>query len=113
MHESYVSLKLRLALTSLGAEAWKCSDRFHASRPDLLVFHNGKTIAVEAKIHPNKPTPLQDLTLNTLAYQKIDAYVLTYHKLDDEYILAKKLDSLSQRFKDIKAVAQWLLKPLS
>lgn len=108
MNESSVSAKLRVALVSLGAVVWKLSDRFHASRPDLLIFNAGKCIVAEVKIHPNKPTKLQEFTLTELYNVNIPTYVITYFPNSKSY-LVNSYKSGPTSFTDIRGVTQWLL----
>lgn len=113
MTEATVSRKLREALSSLGAVAWKVSDRFHASRPDLIVAWEGRFIAIEVKIEPNEPTGLQRLTLNDLVYVEAEVYVAYYHKTTKWIALTHLNYGHTCSFQDIKEAAKWLLRPLS
>lgn len=113
MNESYVSRKLRLALVSLGAVCWKTSDRFHASRPDLLLFKDGQCVAIEMKIHPNEPTALQELTLSELSAAGIMTYVIQYnidhHIKDLCYVMDFNTKIRYVQTNGIKELAKWLL----
>lgn len=110
MKEASVSTKLREALASLGAVAWKVSDRFHASRPDLLVLHNIVTIYVEVKVHPNNVTPAQQHTLDDLANHGAPCYVGTYFPNSKTFIFADMRGTSSMPFFKMKEAAAWLLK---
>lgn len=108
MTESNVSTKLREALASLGAVVWKVSDRFHASRPDLLFFYNGVCGAIEVKVHPNKITKLQEHTLNDLYNQSIPTYVLTYFPMSKTILITMFNYGGPPAFHSIKEAAKWL-----
>ena len=86
MNEAYVTTKLKEALIDEGFEVWKVSDRFNASRPDLLMFREGMTVAIEVKIFPNKTTLLQDKTLSILTSKKIPSFIVTYNIKTKEFI---------------------------
>lgn len=114
MTEADVSKKLREALASLGAVAWKMSDRFHASRPDLLVFKDERgAIAIETKIFPNLPTALQKWTLVELMNAGVYTVVATYDKKSKELRITDIKHGTSVWFRDIKESAQWLLRQRS
>jgi hypothetical protein len=110
MTEADVSAKLRKALVSLGCVAWKVSDRFHASRPDLVACHNGRFIAIETKIYPNKPTTLQAFTLAELVAVCAIVYVVSYDKLSKALILTEVSTKDTTSFTDIRKAAQWVLR---
>lgn len=110
MTEANVSAKLRVALTELGAVAWKVSDRFHASRPDLVVCHQGRFIAIETKMAPNSPTEAQTFTLTELLQAGAQAYVATYSRRDKTLVLMSMYDGSFTSFKTIKEAAVWLLQ---
>lgn len=118
MNESDVSRKIREELVAGGAMALKLSDRFHASRPDILFVYQGVTGYIETKMHPEKPTPLQELTLQDLADHGAPTYVLWYVKKTKDYkVLAVKqtetFDDKQQEvtsFADHRKLVEWLLK---
>lgn len=109
MLESNVTKKLRDALVSLEAVVWKISDRFHASRPDLVVFYNGQCSFLEMKVHPGKLTSLQEHTLQELAKKDIPAYQGTYYPKTKLIEICRFNDQLSYSG-SIKECASWLLK---
>ncbi len=112
MLESAISTKLRKEMEALGAVVWKVSDRFHASRPDLLVFYDGRCMAIEVKVHPNKPTKLQEHTLIDLFNAGINAYVATYYPLTKTLLITYTNTLVGPTpFFDIRKAAQWLLQP--
>lgn len=113
MTEAKVSAKLKDELIKLGAIAWKLSDRFHASRPDLLVIHNGRFSAIETKIRPNKPTALQKLTLDELSKAGTATYIASYHKQIKRLSLLHRENGHEINFKSFAEAAQWLLRPNS
>jgi len=114
MTEAQVSKKLRDALNELpNTVCWKISDRFNASRPDLIICHAGEFLAIETKVHPNRLTPLQQLTLDTLRKAGADTYVATYHKGTKLLSLLHEEYGHQITFKDIKDAALWLLRPRS
>lgn len=111
MTEADVSTKLRKSLSRFGAVAWKASDRFHASRPDVLVCFIGRFIAIETKIHPNQPTAMQKYTLLELAYAGADVYVASYKKHTKEltlYPIGVETDGFESQ--DFDEVAKWVLR---
>lgn len=110
MIETDVSRKLREALVSVGAVAWKTSDRFHAARPDLLVWYDGRSFAIEVKIHPNKPTDLQAHVLQELQGAGVTCYVATYTKISKTLTLLDLKTSEPAVFKDIRSAVQWVLR---
>lgn len=113
MNEAAVSTKLRKELENIGALVWKMSDRFHASRPDLLILHNIVTIYVEVKVHPNSLTPLQSLTLNELNNKGAPCYVGFYYPSSKSFIFTNIRGTCSMPFFSMKEAAQWLLKQSS
>jgi hypothetical protein len=113
MTEADVSAKLRVALCEFGAVAWKVSDRFHASRPDLVICHQGRFIAIETKMAPNSPTAAQTFTLTELVGAGAQVYVATYDKRDKTLAILSMYSGSLTSFKTIKEAAQWLLKQSS
>jgi hypothetical protein len=110
VNESLVSRKLRIALNEEGAVCWKMSDRFHAARPDLIACFLGQFIAIETKIHPNKPTLLQAHELNTLVFVDAWCYVVTYHPVKKLLVAEQLLSGDSVVSQDYKEIARWILK---
>lgn len=110
MNEASVSRKLREAAVSLGAVCWKTSDRFHASRPDLMVFYNGRNIPIEVKVYPNKLTPLQELTLTELYNVGLRVFVATYYPFNKTLLLTEFNYGGPPAFTNLKEAAAWLLK---
>lgn len=110
MTEADVSRKLREVLSTFGAVAWKISDRFHASRPDLVVCHLGRFITIETKIYPNKPTALQEHTMTELNNAEAYVVVATYNKESKWLTLLDYGTGHSVAFKDIRGAVQWLLR---
>lgn len=110
MKEAAVSKKLRDLLVSQGAMAWKMSDRFNASRPDLMFFYKGICGAIEVKVHPNKITKLQEHTLNELYNQSIATYVITYFPISKTTLITIFNYGGPPPFITIKEAAEWLLK---
>lgn len=113
MTEADVSTKLRVALSEAGAVAWKVSDRFHASRPDLVICYGGRFIAIETKLAPNTPTDLQTYTLTDLAMHGAQVYVASYFKRDKKLALLEMVSGHVTSFTNIKEAAIWLLKQSS
>lgn len=110
MKESVVSAKLRKELVSLGAVSWKMSDRFHASRPDLLVAYNRITSFIEVKVYPNTTTKLQQVTLNELYNVGVPTYTLTYYPNSKSLIFVYGTGQVgSTPFFNYRQAAQWLL----
>lgn len=110
MTEAAVSAKLRLALTALGAVAWKMSDRFHASRPDVWYAFEAGCGFIETKIWPNQPTPAQQDILSEVSAVGIQTYVGVYKKADKSFTLTDWVTKEEVRFNDIREAATWLLK---
>lgn len=88
------------------------SDRFHASRPDLVLCYKGRYIAIEVKIDKAQPTALQKFTLLELKYAGAAVYILNYHKKTKVYVITS-LDGEVADFTDIKDGCSWLLRPRS
>ena len=110
MTEADVSSKLRVALSEAGAVAWKVSDRFHASRPDLVICYGGRFIAIETKMAPNIPTDLQTHTLTDLATHGAQVYVASYFKRDKKLALLDMVSGHVTSFTNIKEAALWIIK---
>ncbi len=110
MNEADVSRKIRLMLEELGAVCWKVSDRFHASRPDLVACHLGRYFAIESKIYPNKATAAQEHELNKIVQAGGAAYVATYNKVSKDLSILDKRTGEPAYFKDIRGAAQWVLR---
>lgn len=111
MNEADISAKLRVMMTTLGAKVWKVSDRFHASRPDLAICHEGRFIVIEVKIYPNVPTKAQLHELHEIIKAGGVAYVATYNKLDKGLtILDVTYGHSTYGHKDIRTCCQWLLR---
>jgi len=110
VNESVVSRKLRVALDEEGAVCWKMSDRFHAARPDLIACFLGQFIAIETKVHPNKPTLLQSYELQTLTFVEAWCYVVSYHPKEKQLVATQLLSCDTATFTDYKDCARWLLK---
>ena len=113
MTEANVSTKLRVELSKGGAKVWKVSDRFHASRPDLVMCYQGRYIAIETKITPNKPTKAQLQELYEIVAAEGEAYVCSYHKGTKRYSLLHVNHGHTICFVDYKGLCEWLLRPLS
>lgn len=110
MNEAAVSKKLREDFVSLGAVSWKISDRFHASRPDILFAYHGEVCFIEMKIWPNQPTSLQIDTLNELAAMGIIAYQGSYDKVLKALTITNWITREQMTFLKIKEAAVWLLE---
>lgn len=110
MNEGYISTKLRTAIEGLGGVCWKTSDRFHASRPDLLFFYNGVCSVLEMKMYPNVPTNLQAYTLHQLVNVKIPTYVGNYNTNTKILWIEEWNTGVCIPFPDIRKAAEWLLK---
>lgn len=113
MNEADVSTKLRVALASLGAVAWKVSDRFHASRPDLVICNKGGFIAIEVKIFPALPTELQKWTLVELHNAGAYVTIASYDKKTKNIRITEFSTGNSTTFTDIREAAPWLLRQRS
>lgn len=112
MNEAVVSKNLRQALVSLGAVCWKVSDRFHASRPDLMIAHRGKCAFLEMKIWPAIPTPLQAHTLSELQAVGIQMFVGQYDKQLKKFSVNRWGTIERHYFDHVKEVSQWLLEQI-
>jgi hypothetical protein len=68
VNESHYTSKLMKALKEYLPDAliWKVSDRFNAGRPDFQVIVGGRTTYVECKMHPHRPTKLQQHYLDEI-----------------------------------------------
>lgn len=110
MKEAAVSKRLREEFILNGAVAWKISDRFHASRPDLLIIKSIVTIYLEVKVHPNKITKLQEHTLEELWNSGAPTYTATYYPASKSLIYNNLDGTCSMPFFNLKEAALWLLK---
>lgn len=110
MNETSVSTKLRVALAALGAVAWKVSDRFHASRPDLFVAYQSEVFFIEMKIWPNQPTSLQRDTLNELSAVGILTYVGHYDVKLKTLSITNWVTLEKEYFYTYKEASVWLLE---
>ena len=113
MNEADVSSKLRTTLVEGGAVCWKICDRFHASRPDLLLLYKGVTGYFETKVHPGKLTPLQVLTLTDLASHGAPTWLGVYHKTTKHFEVTDIATGIVTTFKNHKELALWLCARLS
>ena len=110
MNEADVSAKIRVKLVEYGAVAWKVSDRFHASRPDLIACYNGQFIAIETKIYPNAPTIAQDYILRELVKAGAQAYCIAYAKRTKLYLTTSYNSGETTSHSSTKDVVAWVLK---
>ena len=108
MNEADVSTKIRLALVTRGATAWKCSDRFHASRPDLIACYKGQFIALETKIYPKDPTLAQDFILKELARIGAWAYVVWYSIKQKIYFAKSYNSEATATHSSLEDMIEWL-----
>ena len=76
MNETAFKTKVLKVLQSKGGWWYKSADKFTAGIPDILGVYNGKFIAIELKVKPNKPTPLQLHTLHLININNGSATVL-------------------------------------
>lgn len=113
MNESAVTAKLRIALTAEGILAWKTSDRFHGGRPDLTLCYRGRFGAIEAKIHPAKPTDLQRHCLNEIVTAGGMAMTMSYHKQMKTFTFTDVATNEATTFGNAKESAQWVSRQLS
>lgn len=107
MNESDVSRKLRVALNDLGFWSYKASDRFHASIPDILGCLDGRFIAIEVKIHPNKPTNLQLYTMEELRAHGAAVFVVAYNQVTKSHNVVH--NGVIAIIRNNKDVAKWVL----
>ena len=110
MQEAGISRKIREELLANGAVAWKMSDRFHASRPDLLFIYGGVTGYIEVKVYPRNPTPLQERTLNEIVAAGAPAYVVHYCFTPRIYTLKHINAGTTTVFPNHKELTAWLLR---
>lgn len=77
----YINKILRPYLKELGfKKIHKSSERFKSGWPDLVCIHkHGLTIYIEAKVYPNKITPIQRSELMEISQTGADAYVFTWY----------------------------------
>ena len=87
----YISKILRPFLISLGfRKIHKSSERFKSGWPDLTcISENGMTAYIEAKVYPNKITPIQRNELMELAQCNSPVYVLTWYPKGKTNLIAK------------------------
>lgn len=55
-----------LKKTYPGAFIWKISDKWYSGIPDIFMLNKGTAYFIELKVKGNKPTKLQEHTLNQL-----------------------------------------------
>lgn len=61
--------------------------------PDLFLWHEGdkRTLAIEVKVHPDKPTDEQTAVLGSLSAAGVECHVLYPEQLDDAVrVLARR-----------------------
>lgn len=68
MNENQLKTKILNYIRKAYPSYWvyKTSDRWQSGIPDILICTEGRLIAIELKIHPNKPTPIQKYVLNAI-----------------------------------------------
>lgn len=78
MRESQLQTRL---LKELKKHGWfyKASDRYRAGIPDVIGCYKGRFAAIELKVAPNKPTPLQHYELKAIYREGGHANVVSYN----------------------------------
>jgi len=84
MLEKQLQSKILKALRPYGW-FYKASDRFRAGVPDIIGCYTGRFIAIELKIEPNKPTPLQKHELNAIYREGGNTQVVSYDNKTKRY----------------------------
>lgn len=77
MLESNLQSKILKLLKGVGW-FYKASDRYRAGIPDIVGCYKGRFLALELKIEPNRPTPLQTYELNNIYREGGSAHVISY-----------------------------------
>jgi len=78
MYESQLQTSLLKHLRKVGW-FYKASDRFRAGIPDIIGCYKGRFVALELKVEPNKPTPLQEYELKAIYREGGSAQVVSYN----------------------------------
>ena len=104
MKETQICTKLKNELNKHGT-FWKIADRYTSGIPDIVGCYGKLFIGVEVKIHPNKPTLLQERTLHTI----LNCFLVTYFPKKKRY-LVKKNDTYGRIGLNLQEVVDWILK---
>ena len=77
MREAQLQTKL---LKELKNHGWfyKASDRYRAGIPDIIGCYQGRFLALELKVEPNKPTKLQEYEIKQIKKADGSAQVISY-----------------------------------
>ena len=84
MRESQLQTSLLRALKKHGW-FYKASDRYRAGVPDVIGCYQGRFVALELKVEPNKPTPLQEYELKAIYREGGSAQVVSYNNKTKRY----------------------------
>ena len=84
MLESQFQTKLLKELRKYGW-FYKASDRYRAGIPDIIGCCNGMFIAIELKVEPNKPTPLQNYEMKAIYREGGNVKVASYNNKTKRY----------------------------
>jgi hypothetical protein len=84
MLESQLQSKL---LKELRKHGWfyKASDRYRAGVPDIIGCCRGRFVALELKIEPNRPTPLQEYEMKAIYREDGYVNVVSYNNKTKTY----------------------------
>jgi hypothetical protein len=84
MLEAQFQSKLLSELRKVGW-FYKASDRYRAGVPDIIGCYQGRFIALELKVAPNVPTPLQEYELKSIYREGGSAQVVSYNSKTKRY----------------------------
>lgn len=96
MLERTLVRKIKFALEDAGAKVIKHhgSQFSRAGTPDLLGCYRGYMIAIEVKVHPNKPTVLQEQELTQWA--QAGAYTAVAYCIEDAQDVITRINRREQ-----------------
>jgi hypothetical protein len=84
MSEKLVKLKIKEALDSRGWDSWPIPQNGYgvSGVSDRIALRDGVFMAIEAKLHPNKPTPGQKKFLRQVRSQQCLSFVVSDKTID-------------------------------
>jgi len=106
----YINKILRPFLKELGfKKIHKSSERFKSGWPDLTCVHapEGETVYIEAKVYPNKLTPIQRNELMEIAQAGAPAYCFIWYPKEKEQLISVIDHKGGDKIFDILEFERW------
>jgi len=105
----YINKILKPFLKGLGfRKIHKSSERFKSGWPDLTaISENGLTAYIEAKVYPNKLTPIQRNELMEIAQTGAPAYCFIWYPKEKEQLISVIDGKGGDKIFDISEFERW------